>query len=163
VEYLLDTNVFIQAKEHYAFEFCPAFWDWIAQNNARNKVYSIEHVKRELLRHGDSLATWAKNQNSRFFLPIDSSTSANLSTVSNWVAHQSFSSAGQHRFLQGADYYLIAYALTQHRTVVTHESENTSRTEIKIPIVCRGLSIRYMNPFNMLRNERARFVLETSS
>jgi hypothetical protein len=29
--YLLDSNVFIQAKNlHYGFDFCPAFWDWIA-------------------------------------------------------------------------------------------------------------------------------------
>jgi hypothetical protein len=27
--YLLDTNVFIQARNlHYGFDFCPAFWDW---------------------------------------------------------------------------------------------------------------------------------------
>lgn len=26
--YLLDANVFIQAKNrHYGFDFCPAFWD----------------------------------------------------------------------------------------------------------------------------------------
>jgi Domain of unknown function (DUF4411) len=27
--YLLDANVFIQAKNlHYGFDFCPAFWEW---------------------------------------------------------------------------------------------------------------------------------------
>jgi hypothetical protein len=27
--YLLDSNIFIQAKNlHYSFDFCPAFWDW---------------------------------------------------------------------------------------------------------------------------------------
>jgi Domain of unknown function (DUF4411) len=27
--YLLDSDVFIQAKNlHYSFDFCPAFWDW---------------------------------------------------------------------------------------------------------------------------------------
>lgn len=26
--YLLDTNIFIQAKNlHYGFDFCPAFWE----------------------------------------------------------------------------------------------------------------------------------------
>ena len=29
--YLLDANVFIQAKNlHYGFDFCPAFWDCAA-------------------------------------------------------------------------------------------------------------------------------------
>ncbi len=28
--YLLDTNIFIQAKNlHYGFDFCPAFWEWL--------------------------------------------------------------------------------------------------------------------------------------
>jgi len=27
MDYLVDTNVFIQAKNlHYGFDFCPAFW-----------------------------------------------------------------------------------------------------------------------------------------
>ncbi len=33
--YLLDANVFIQAKNlHYGFDFCPAFWDWLVVSNA---------------------------------------------------------------------------------------------------------------------------------
>ena len=32
--YLLDANVFIQAKNlHYGFDFCPAFWDWLVDRN----------------------------------------------------------------------------------------------------------------------------------
>ena len=28
--YLLDANIFIQAKNlHYSFDFCPAFWEWL--------------------------------------------------------------------------------------------------------------------------------------
>ncbi len=28
--FLLDTNIFIQAKNlHYGFDFCPAFWEWL--------------------------------------------------------------------------------------------------------------------------------------
>ncbi len=30
--YLLDSNIFIQAKNlHYGFDFCPAFWDWLTR------------------------------------------------------------------------------------------------------------------------------------
>ncbi len=30
--YLLDSDVFIRAKrDHYGFDFCPAFWDWLEQ------------------------------------------------------------------------------------------------------------------------------------
>ncbi len=43
--YLLDANVFIQAKNlHYGFDFCPAFWDWLDDANNRGVVFSIELV-----------------------------------------------------------------------------------------------------------------------
>jgi hypothetical protein len=41
--YLLDANVFIQAKNlHYGLDFCPAFWKWLTEKNASEKVFSIE-------------------------------------------------------------------------------------------------------------------------
>jgi len=40
--YLLDANVFIQAKNlYYGFDFCPAFWDWLVEWNTDGKVFSI--------------------------------------------------------------------------------------------------------------------------
>ena len=34
MSYLLDSDVFIQAKNlHYGFDFCPAFWDWIDEQS----------------------------------------------------------------------------------------------------------------------------------
>jgi hypothetical protein len=44
-------------------------------------------------------------------------------------------------------------------TVVTHEKAQPLAKKIKIPNVCIGLNIKCMTPFEMLRNERARFVL----
>jgi len=39
VTYLLDANVFIQAKNlHYGLDFCPAFWEWLLDNNAPGRV-----------------------------------------------------------------------------------------------------------------------------
>jgi len=43
--------------------------------------------------------------------------------------------------------------------LVTHERPADSVRKIKIPNVCVGMSVRYVNPFDMLRRERARFVL----
>lgn len=47
--YLLDANVFIQAKNlHYGLDFCPAFWDWLIAGNAAKQVFSIEKVGDEI-------------------------------------------------------------------------------------------------------------------
>lgn len=66
--YLLDSNVFIQAKNlHYGFDFCPGFWDWMVQSNSEGKVFSIEKVKEELFAGDDELTGWAKVQGDSFF------------------------------------------------------------------------------------------------
>jgi hypothetical protein len=68
--YLLDANVFIQAKNlHYGFDFCPALWDWLLRQNAAGRVVSIEKVGDELQSGADELATWAAEQGAGFFLP----------------------------------------------------------------------------------------------
>jgi hypothetical protein len=67
--YLLDANVFIQAKNlHYGFDFCPAFWDWLVAENRRGRVFSIEKVGDELSAGDDELSQWAEIQGEQFFL-----------------------------------------------------------------------------------------------
>ncbi len=52
--YLLDANVFIQAKNlQYGFDFCPGFWDWLEQTHAGGGLRSIRQVGDELAAGGD--------------------------------------------------------------------------------------------------------------
>ena len=158
--YLLDTNVFIQAKNlHYGFDFCPAFWDWLITANAQGKVFSTEKVHGELLEIEDELSHWTSDRNEKFFLPPDASLLPALAKVSAWASRQSYTPVAVNTFLQVADYYIVAQALADGHVVVTHEAPSTSTRRIKIPDACIGLGIKCMTPFEMLRRERARFVL----
>jgi hypothetical protein len=82
-----------------------------------------------------------------------------LGQVSVWVTGQQYEPAAVNTFLQVADYYLVAHALAHGHTVVTHEVASPSTKKIKIPSACIGLGIKCMTPFEMLRHERARFIL----
>jgi len=158
--YLLDANVFIQAKNlHYGFDFCPGFWDWLVANNAAKKVFSIEKVGDELVAIADNLAIWATAQGAGLFLPPDSKLLTTLAQFSNWATGQNYEPSAVRTFLQVADYYLVAHALADAHTVVTHEVASTSTKKIKIPDACIGLGVKCMTPYEMLRTERARFVL----
>ncbi len=158
--YLLDANVFMQAKNlHYGFDFCPAFWDWLIAENAAQRVYSIEKVGDEIAAGSDALTDWAALRGPGFFLKPDAALLAALGPVSAWVTGQSFDSAAVNTFLQVADYYLVAHAYAHQHIVVTHEVAAASLKRIKIPNVCIGLNIKVMTPYEMLRVERARFVL----
>lgn len=62
-------------------------------------------------------------------------------------------------FLESADHYLVAQALADNYYVVTHEVPAETRRRIKIPNVCNAFRIKYLSLFDMLRNEKAKFVL----
>ena len=158
--YLLDANVFIQAKNlHYGLDFCPAFWDWLLDANARGLVYSIEKVGDELDAVADELTAWASARGPGFFLKPDTAMLTALAPLSSWVNGQGYEPAAVNTFLQVADYYLVAHALAHKHVVVTHEVPSASTKKIKIPNVCIGVDVKCMTPYEMLRPERARFVL----
>ncbi len=120
--YLLDANVFMQAKNlHYGLDFCPAFWDWLVASNAAGRVFSIEKVGDEIDAGADELAAWAFPLGSGFFLRPDAAFLPTLGSVSSWVTSQSYEPAAVSTFLQVADYYLVAHALAHGHTLVTHE------------------------------------------
>ena len=158
--YLIDSNVFIQAKNlHYGFDFCPAFWDWLVEQNSAGTVASIQKVADELHAGDDELTEWAAGRGGKFFLPPDDAVLPALRTVSNWASGNGYHPAAIATFLQVADYWLIAHALAHKCIVVTHEVPADTASKIKIPNACVGLDIRCMNPYEMLRRERAKFVL----
>ena len=160
MEYLLDANIFIQAKNlHYGLDFCPAFWDWLVASNAAGRVFSIEKVGDEIDAGDDELAVWAGQRGPGFFLKPDTAILPALASVSNWATSQNYEPAAVNAFLQVADYYLVAHALAHSHTLITHEIASSSPRRIKIPNACIGLKIKCMTPFEMLRHERARFIL----
>jgi hypothetical protein len=162
--YLPDANVFIQAKNlHYGFDFCPAFWDWIETANRGGTVFSIEKVGDELLGGADELGDWARQRGDEFFLKPDAVVVPSLQATSQWASSGSYDPAAVSTFLQVADYYLVAHALAHQHVVVTHEIVAHSVKRIKIPNACIELGVKCMTPFEMLRVERARFVLDPSA
>jgi len=160
VSYLLDANVFMSANNlHYGLDFCPAFWDWLAHKGHTAAVSSIDKVADEIEAGQDALSDWARVDGQALFRRTPPTLAPQFSQVSAWATGQQYTPAAINTFLQAADFYLIAHALAHQHVVVTHEVPSNSPARIKIPNACVGLGVRFMTPFQMLRIERARFVL----
>ncbi|KAA0225299.1 DUF4411 family protein [Fimbriimonadia bacterium ATM] len=161
MRYLLDANIFIEAKNlFYRFAVCPGFWDWLAQANVDGVVFSVDQVRTDLLVGTDDLAIWASHQTAAFFLPVDGAVTKATVPVSAWVQGQPFADAAKAAFFASSDYWLIAHALAYGFVVVTRETPDPkSRRRVKIPDVCRAVGVNFTNPFDMLESEGARFVL----
>jgi len=72
VIYLLDANVFIQAKNlHYGLDFCPAFWEWLIESSRAQKVFSIDKVADEIAAGADEVTDWLReNAGNMFLVPL---------------------------------------------------------------------------------------------
>lgn len=162
--YLLDANVFIEAKKRwYGFDFCPAYWDWLVTANRAGTVFSIERVADEIEAGDDELVDWARERGEQFFLRPDAAMLTSLSRLSTWATGGFYDQSAVNTFLDSADSYLVAYAHAHGLTVVTHEVVGNSPKNVKIPNACVELGLKYLNTFEMLRIERARFVLAESA
>ncbi len=60
--YVLDANVFIEAKnKYYGFNLCPGYWKALVAKHKNSRVVSIDRVLFELADEGDRLSDWAKD------------------------------------------------------------------------------------------------------
>jgi hypothetical protein len=105
------------------------------------------------------LSDWARSHGHALFRRTPPALAPQFTQVSTWATEQQYTPAAINTFLQVADFYLIAHALAGNHVIVTHEHLSNSPNRIKIPDACVGLGVRFMTPYQMLRIERARFVL----
>ncbi len=159
--YLIDANCLIEAKNRwYGFDICPAFWQWIENQNEAGVIYSIDKIKTELVAGRDELAQWAQAKGQGFFLPTDNDVAVAYTQIVAWAQTANFKPQAIQDFMGVADGWLVAHAMVHQFTVVTHEKLDINQTtRIKIPRICNQHAIDCIDLFELLRQTQARFVL----
>ncbi len=166
--YLLDTNVFIEAKNrYYSFETVPGFWEWLEVARAEGVVISIDKVKEELIRSKDELAQWAKDHPDFFCSTGDAECIKYFGELSRWAydVGNNYSKAAKVEFTKGdiADPYLVAYARAYECVVVTHEKPaSDGRKRIKIPDACQAIGVDYIDIFSVMKKEKVCLTLSSN-
>lgn len=158
--YLLDANVFIQAKNlHYRFSTFPCFWTWLEAEHTKGNIASTAFVQSELTCGNDNLCTWAQNATSSWFLKEnDTKTQNTFIKIANWINAKDYKEHAKQDFLSGGDPWVIAKASSINATVVTHEkSDPKSKKKIFIPDVCNEFKVPYIDTFDMLETLKAKF------
>jgi hypothetical protein len=79
--------------------------------------------------------------------------------LSVWVSAQRYRDTAKTEFFESADYKLVATAMSNGFTVVTHEMPSDAVRRVKIPEPCVAHGVAYVSPFVMLRRLGARFAL----
>lgn len=146
--YLLDTNIFITAKNELPMDVYPSFWQTLSKLAAKGEFRSIKKVEDEIRKGKDELVDWIDNNLPQdFFIPENGNTITALSTVSQWTTlNQVYTPAAKNEFVSVADSWIVAEALSQAVTVVTHEtSDPLCRKRVKIPDVCNAVGVKFCN------------------
>jgi Domain of unknown function (DUF4411) len=161
--YLLDSNVLKEAKNrYYGFAICPGFWEWVKKGSGCALLGSVAGIRDEINDgdESDELRIWINNgQPLQFFAP-DAATVEAMKEVTRWVMAQHYDEQNRAAFFAKADPLLVAHAMAHEGTVVTHESYVPANSrKVKIPNVCEAMDVKWINCFEMLRNENASFHL----
>ena len=152
-------------RDHYAPDFCPAFWDCIPRYFHAGRLISIDHVFNEIENPGD-LIQWAQNApNGLFAFSEGFPVRTAYTTIIDWVQDNAhFKPEAKSKFAAGADGWLIAYAQTHNAVVVTQEvSAPNAKVRVPVPDVCRRFSVNCVNTWEMLRQLGVRFVLDSTT
>jgi hypothetical protein len=164
LNYLLDSNTYIQAKNfHYDMDFCPAYWDWLDSQFISGQLASISSVYDELSSYGDELSTWVKARRGHF-LPIteDETQEKYAEIVQHVYELENKNPENVANFLDKADPWLIAKAEVTGATIVTHEVLDPPNSKrVKIPNICKEFDVDYITTYQLLRTLEARFILAT--
>jgi hypothetical protein len=155
--YLLDSNVFMEAKNrYYAFDIVPGFWQALINSAKTGQIRSIDRVKAEIDRGEDDLKAWANNSFHLWFASTDDvEVTGAYRKIIEWANEQEqFNGPAKADISRGdnADAWLVAYALSKDCVVVTHEQyDRYVKARIPIPNVCQAFSVQWLDIFQMLR------------
>ncbi len=164
--YVLDANVFIEAKNrYYGFDICPGFWVSLVELCDRKLLCCIDHIQQELCAVDDELKEWVKNNSPEvlFKKTQDQAVVDSFQSMIQWVyGEEQFADSAKQTFASVADGWVLAYAHANNLVVVTHEEYAPEAVrKVPMPNVCVEFEIEYVNTFRMLRDLGVRFVRRT--
>ncbi len=155
VVYVLDANVFIEAKRrYYAFDFAPRFWTSLVEQARNGQIESIDKIKEELNKGKDELSDWADSEFIDFFASTDYvAVTTQYGELMVWVNDNSqYYDTAKSKYANDPDGWLIAYSCVKKRVLVTEEvSDLNTHTKVKIPDVCLPFSVTCIDTFELIR------------
>lgn len=146
MEYIFDTNIFVESKKNLPMDIWSTFWTkMVALINSGN-IHSIDKVKEEIDKGGDELTDWIhKNAPRGFFLEQDESVMTKMKETIAWAQNNPvhFTPPAISNYADVADSYLVATAAAKNMVLVTYEKSNPQRrNRIMIPDACNALGVR---------------------
>jgi hypothetical protein len=162
LKYLLDANVFIQAKDlYYRPDICPGFWDWL-EDGVQGSFGTIDRVRDELVVGKDYVSTWFKGHKGASWIAAttDEATQVAFQQVTTWVS-AGLLTPEKIKFLSCADPWLVAHAVATKASVVTLEMPKNSPNKVSLVDACVHFKVATLKTWDLLALLKVKFVRES--
>ncbi len=146
MEYLFDTNIFVESKKNLPMDIWPTFWTRMDELINSGSIHSIDKVKEEIDKGKDELTNWIHDKAPRgFFLTQDSVVLDKLAETIDWARNTpiQFTPSAISDYAKAADSFLVATAAARNMVTVTYEKSNPQRrNRVMIPDACDAMGVR---------------------
>ena len=161
-KFLLDTNTLIESyRRFYSFSIAQPLWVFLRSEVEAGRVLMLDVVFDEVIKGNDKLSEWTGSID---FKPIDRRSNDILGRYAEVMNHIQNSPHYHDNALNRsgwasvghADPWIVATAKARNHVVVTMEAPsipalgNNQTSKIKVPYVCNGLGVGWMNLFETL-------------
>lgn len=160
MKYSLDTNVLVEAwNKYYALDLCPDYWEKINELALEGTIFATIEVKKDIIKKDDKLRDWVDSRD-YLFRDITEEVMDNLRKIFEKKEYQRLiDSCG---FRSASDPWVIAHAMAEGAIVVTKEEYETNPTDrIKIPNVCEGMELEWIDDFELIRRLGIKFSIRS--
>lgn len=156
-KYCIDTSSLLELRALDADVF-SGVWDALSDCAQRGVIHAPHEVLREVTRHDDVVARWAKSKKEMFFYP-DQALLDNLTKVQSAFKFYDPESAEPI-----ADPFLVAHGMQCGCAVITQEKPSLpGRSKPKIPDACLHFDVRFVTISEFFREQELVFVTQKSS
>jgi hypothetical protein len=158
--FCLDSNVFIHAwNDYYAPDQCPEYWEILDELAKDGRIFCCDEVKREIEKQDDDLWRWLKAR-PHFVQDVNEEIQRHVRAILK--QYPLLVNSRKDRSM--ADPWVVAHALACGAVVVTKEMPGGGHGKNpKIPDVCNGLKVGWINDFQFNRELNISFRAQRDS
>ena len=154
-QYIIDANILITAsRQLYPFDIMPGFWTQLLEKG-ESKLILLDKVKEEIYQGSDDLADWLQQHEDEFVqkdMYDDLVVASYGQVIQSVMDDDTYMEVAKADFASVADSWICAHALSKGYVIVTQETfEPNCKKRVKIPNVCKGFDIEYINLIQFLR------------
>lgn len=152
--YCIDSSTLMNFEGKFPQDIFVGLWDDLGELVQKNRLISHREVYEEILQGSGFLTEWAKQHRQIFVEHTTEQAELIGEIVDRFPALSGAHKTTPHE----ADPWLIALSICEGKTLTVVTDESPKPQSRKIPVACDAFGVPWMNGYQLLREEKWRYV-----